>query len=183
VLALDLLPAMIAGIVLSILYMVYRFSFPGRAVLGRVAASGDYETMSWAYGQRSGTTNSEAKPVPGVIVYRFSTPLIFSNAEAFKSTGEALLIKAAAEGALPHTLVVDFEEISFVDTTGAAALTDFLAYAQRYGVDLKLARVHSGAHHMLQVTGVMDEIGEHRIHHTVRKAVDAATASAASNET
>ena len=85
VLALDLLPAMIAGIVLSILYMIYRISFPGRAVLGRVAATGDYEAISWQYGRRSGTTDSEAQPVPGIIVYRFGAPLIFSNAESFKT--------------------------------------------------------------------------------------------------
>jgi anti-anti-sigma regulatory factor len=65
-------------------------------------------------------------------------------------------------------VVIDFEEVVYVDTTGAAALTGFFAYAQRYGVELSLARVHSGAHRLLQVTCVMDEIGEHRIHHTVR---------------
>ena len=40
VLALDLLPAMIAGIVLSIVYMHLSVSFPGRAVLGRVGRDG-----------------------------------------------------------------------------------------------------------------------------------------------
>ncbi len=179
VLALDLLPAMIAGIVLSILYMVYRISFPGRAVLGRNDASGDYEAMSWQYGQRRGTTDSEAKPVPGLIVYRLSGPLIFSSADAFKSTGESLLIEAGAKGALPHTVVIDFEETVYVDTSGAAALTDFFAYAQRYGIELSLARVHSGTHRLLQLTGAMDEIGEHRIYDTVRNAVDAATSSTA----
>jgi anti-anti-sigma regulatory factor len=89
-----------------------------------------------------------------------------------------MLLSTGAEGELPHTVVIDFEEVVYVDTTGAAALTGFFAYAQRYGVELSLARVHSGAHRLLQVTGVMDEIGEHRIHHTVRNAVDAATASA-----
>ena len=84
VLPLDLLPAMIVGIVLSIIYMIYRISFPGRAVLGRVDENGDYEAITWQYGQRSGTTHSNAEPVPGVIVYRFGSPLIFSNAEAFK---------------------------------------------------------------------------------------------------
>ena len=34
VLAFDLLPAMITGVVLSVVYMVYRVSFPGRALLG-----------------------------------------------------------------------------------------------------------------------------------------------------
>jgi SulP family sulfate permease len=177
VLALDLLPAMITGIVLTVLYVVYRVSFPGRAVLGRDESTGDYEAISWQYGRRRGTTHSEAKPVPGVIVYRLSGPLIFSSAEAFKSTGESLLIKAGAEGALPNTVVVDFEEVVFVDTTGAAALADFFAYAQRYGVELSLARVHSGTRRMLQLTGVLDEIGEHRIYDTVRHAVDAATSS------
>jgi high affinity sulfate transporter 1 len=179
VLALDLLPAMIVGIVLSIIYIIYRISFPGRAVLGQVADTGDFEVIAWQYGQRSGTTDSEALAVPGVIVYRFGSPLIFANAEAFKKTGEALLIQAAGEGDLPHTVVIDFEEIVYVDDTGAAALTDFFNYAQRYGVDLALARVHSGAHELLKLAGVVEEIGEKRFYDTVRNAVSAATASAA----
>jgi high affinity sulfate transporter 1 len=179
VLAFDLLPAMIVGILLSIIYIVYWISFPGRAVLGRVAATGDFETISWAYGQRSGTTHSQAQAVPGVLVYRLSSPLIFANAEAFKNTGEALLIQAGAKGSLPHTVVIDFEEIFLVDYSGAAALTDFFDYAQRYGVDLMLARVHSVSHALLKTAGVIDKIGEQRIHDTVRNAVDAASSSAA----
>jgi MFS superfamily sulfate permease-like transporter len=177
VLALDLLPAMILGIVLSIIYIIYRISFPGRAVMGQVPATGDFEVISWAYGRRSATTNSEAKPVPGVIVYRLASPLISANAEPFKKTGEELLIKAAAEGELPHTMVMDFEEILFVDSTGAEALTDFFNYAQRYGVDVSLARVHSGAHELLKTAGVMEEIGEQHIYDTIREAVQAATST------
>jgi high affinity sulfate transporter 1 len=177
VLALDLLPAMIVGIVLSIIYIIYRISFPGRAVMGQVPATGDFEVISWAYGRRSATTHSEAKPVPGVIVYRLASPLISANAEPFKKTGEELLIKAAAEGELPHTMVIDFEEIIFVDSTGAEALTDFFNYAQRYGVDVSLARVHSGAHELLKTAGVMEEIGEQHIYDTIREAVQAATST------
>jgi hypothetical protein len=55
-----------------------------------------------------------------------------------------------------------------------AAVTDLLNYTQRYGVELALARVHSGTHKLLQLAGVMDEIGEQRIYTTVRSAVDAA---------
>jgi high affinity sulfate transporter 1 len=174
VLALDLLPAMVAGIVLSIIYMVYRVSFPARQTLGRLPDSGDYVTKRWLYGRRHGEANPEAETEPGVIVYRFSAPLIFSNADAFKTTGETLLIEAAAKGPLPHTIVIDFEEVFEVDDTGAAAITGLFEYAQRYGVDLSLARVHSGTHKILRLSGVMDEIGEHRIFDTVRNAVSAA---------
>lgn len=175
VLLLDLLPAMIVGIVLSVIYMIFRVSFPGRAMLGRVEETGDYEAIAWEYGQHSGTTHSDAQPVPGVIVYRFGSPLIFSNAEAFKDTGKALLIQAAEKDDLPNCLVIDFEEVTFVDATGAAAVSDLFAYLQRYDVELLLARVHSVTHQLLQVAGVLDEIGEGRIYTTVRKAVEAAT--------
>ena len=109
-----------------------------------------------------------------MIVYHFAAPLIFANAEPFKKTGEALLIKAGADGKLPHTVVIDFEEVFFVDDTGASALTDFFDYAQRYGVELSLARVHSGCHKLLKMAGVIEKIGEERIYDTVRNAVDAA---------
>lgn len=177
VLALDLLPAMIAGIVLSIVYLVYKISFPSRAVLGRVAATGDYEQISWQFTHESGTAHPEAQPVPGVIVYRFAAPLIFSNAEAFKDAGKTLLIEAGAKGPLPGTMVIDCEEMLSVDTSGAAALSELLEYAQRYGVELALARVHSQAKELMKLAGVVEEIGEHRIHDTVRDAVDAATAA------
>jgi MFS superfamily sulfate permease-like transporter len=177
VLALDLLPAMLVGIVLSILYMVYRVSFPGREVLGRVPDTGDFVVRKWLYGRRGGEAHPEAEAVPGVIVYRFSAPLIFSNAGAFKETGERLLIDAAAKGQLPQTLVVDFEEVFLVDATGAAAITSLLEYVQRYGVDLVLARVHDGTHELLRLSGVMEEIGEHRIYDTVRNAIAAVTSS------
>ena len=176
VLALDLLPAMVAGIVLSIVYMVYRVSFPGREILGRVPESGDFVVKRWLYGRRHGEAHPEAELVPGVIVFRFSAPLVFSNSTAFTTTGEGLLIEAAVEGPLPHTMVVDFEEVFLIDDTGAAAITSLFEYAHRYGVELALARVHSGTHELLRLSGVMDEIGEHRIYDTVRNAVMAATA-------
>jgi high affinity sulfate transporter 1 len=175
VLALDLLPAMIAGIIFSIVYMVYRVSFPGREVLGRMPSTGDFVVKRWLYGRRQGEAHPQAEKVQGVIVYRFSAPLIFSNANAFTQSGEGILIEAATRGPLPSTLVVDFEEVFLVDETGAAAVTGLYEYAGRYGVELSLARVHSGTHELLKLAGVVEEIGEHRIFDTVRDAVSAAT--------
>jgi len=173
VLLTDLLPAMIFGIVISIVYMVYRVSFPGREILGRVPETGDFVVTDWVYGRRKGSVHPEAQTVPGIIVYRFSGPLVFSNATAFTNTGEQLLIDAAAEGSLPHSLVIDFEEVFLVDDTGAEAITGLYHYARRYGVELALARVHAGTHEILELSGVTDEIGDHRFYDTVRDAVDA----------
>ena len=50
VLFLDLLPALVVGIVMSVVYMIYRVSFPGRAVMGRVEETGNFEAIAWQYG-------------------------------------------------------------------------------------------------------------------------------------
>jgi SulP family sulfate permease len=131
--------------------------------------------MSWQYGRRIGKGNPDAHPVPGVIVYRFQAPLIFSNAEAFKASGKDLLIKAGSEGPMPTTLVIDCEAVVYVDYTGSAALTGLLSFAQRSGTDLALARLHANARKLLELAGAMDEIGDQRVYDTVRHAVDAAT--------
>jgi sulfate permease, SulP family len=175
VLAWNLLPAMITGIILSVIYLVYKVSFPGRSVLGRVPATGDFETMHWKWSGHEGPGNPEAHAVPGVIVYRFNSPLVFSNSEAFKGGGEKILIEAASDGGLPKTLVVDCEEMFEVDTTGAAAVTSLLNYARRFNVDVALSRVHSDARQILESEGLIKELGEDHVYATVREAVNAVT--------
>ena len=81
------------------------------------------------------------------------------------------MIAAGADGTPPHTLVVDCEEIFYVDSTGAEALASLFEYAKRYGVGLKLAHVHSAMLHLLASTGVQEEIGEENLYSTVRAAV------------
>ena len=58
-----------------------------------------------------------------------------------------------------------------VDSTGAAAVTSLFDYAHRYGIELVLARPHSGTHELLQLAGVIDQLGEQRIHHSIHQAV------------
>jgi high affinity sulfate transporter 1 len=170
VLTLDLLPAMIIGIVMSLVYLVFRISFPTRAELGRDEA-GNYVANDWLAGARAGRAHPDAQPVPGSLIYRFSAPLIFSNAESFLQSGEDLLIKAAAEDRMPQALIVDMEEMIYMDTTGVEAVANLHDYVRRYGVTLKLARAHSATYSMLQASGLLEEIGPENVHATVDDAV------------
>jgi MFS superfamily sulfate permease-like transporter len=129
VLATDLLPAMILGIILSVIYLVYRVSFPGRAELGRDEKTGDFEALHWVSGTRQGQGNPGAREVSGVMLYRFDAPLVFSNAGAFKASGQQILIDTAARGPLPRTLVIDFEEVLCTDASGAESIRGLKRYA------------------------------------------------------
>lgn len=178
VLAFDLLPVMIAGIVLSIAYVIYRISFPGRArTRGRHGRLRD-DVLGVRPSPRPRQPGGPSRPRRDGLSVRRTADL--PQRRGVQRHRQTLLIKAGEEGGLPGTMVVDCEEVILVDTTGAAALTDLLAYAQRYGVELSLARVHPGAHELLKLTGTLGELGEHRIYDTVRHAVDAATAASPS---
>ena len=177
VLGFDLLPAMITGIVLSIIYLVYRVSFPARAELGRDSTTGDFRALGWVHGATLEKGDPDAEPIPGVIVYRFAAPLVFSTAQAFKGSAEQLLIDAGAKGPLPHTLIIDCEEMFYADVSGASALHGLKAFTDRYGVRIALARLHTHARQALTDDGVLAEIGADRVYPTVHAAVAAAASS------
>ena len=61
--------------------------------------------------------------------------------------------------------------------SGAGALRSLHNYAERYGVDISVARLHSTARETLAADGVLAEIGEDRIYDSVEAAVAAATPS------
>jgi sulfate permease, SulP family len=178
VLATDLLPAMILGIVLSIIYLIYRVSFPGRAELGRDEKTGDFEARHWMSGTKQGEGNPNARAVPGVMLYRFDAPLLFANAGAFKAAGQQILIDAAAKGPLPRALVIDFEEVFYTDASGAESIRSLKRYASRYDVDILIARLHAGARETLARDGVLAVIGEDHIYDSVHAAVAASNGRA-----
>jgi sulfate permease, SulP family len=177
VLATDLLPAMILGIILSIIYLIYRVSFPSRAELGRDEKTGDFEALHWMSGTKQGEGNPGARGVSGVMLYRFDAPLVFSNAGAFKASGQQILIDTAARGPLPPALVIDFEEVFYTDASGAESIRDLKRYASRYDVEILIARLHADAREILARDGVLAEIGEDHIYDSVHAAVAASNGS------
>jgi len=178
VLATDLLPAMILGIIFSVIYLIYKTSFPGRAELGRDEKTGDYEALHWISGTKQGKGNPNARAVSGIMLYRFDAPLVFSNADAFKASGQQILIDAAAKGPLPPALVIDFEEVFYTDASGAESIRGLKRYASRYDVDILIARLHADARKTLARDGVLAEIGEDHIYDSVQAAVAASNGAA-----
>jgi sulfate permease, SulP family len=177
VLATDLLPAMVLGIILSIIYLIYRVSFPSRAELGRDEKTGDFEALHWMSGTKQGAGNPGARGVSGVMLYRFDAPLVFSNADAFKASGQQILIDTAASGPLPPALVIDFEEVFYTDASGAESIRELKRYASRYDVEILIARLHADAREILARDGVLAEIGEDHIYDSVHAAVAASNGS------
>jgi anti-anti-sigma factor len=112
---------------------------------------------------------------PGVAVLRLDGGLFFATAEAFDER-----IRDLITGDQPLTaLVLDLEGVGFIDSQGAAKLTEIADLTAAEGVTLRLARVKPQVLAVLDAQGVIDEIGADRVHGNVHRAVEAQLAGSA----
>lgn len=163
VLALDTLPAIILGVIVSLGVVVYHLSFPQTSELRR-----DRATMAF----ESSRVHPDAEQIPGVVVYRFESPLIYANAGAF-ADGARDLVDAADPPA--RVLVVDCEVMFGIDYTGTEALAGLIEDMREGDVEVRLARVHAaGVLARLRTSGVLEKLGEDKVFAHVEQAVEAA---------
>ncbi|MDH3755860.1 MAG: SulP family inorganic anion transporter, partial [Acidimicrobiia bacterium] len=165
VVLIDILQGIIIGVVLSLLALIYRASFPQGSELGRIETDdGLHEFVGVDF-------NPEAETLTGLVVYRQTGSLIFSNADAFSKQARELLWQRTDPRA--EVLVVDCEQIADLDVSGAEELIALFEELQDADVEMWLARLHGDALVTAQKAGVIDALGEDRLLPNVRAGGDA----------
>jgi len=159
VMVFDTLPGLFIGISVSLVLLLYRTSRPRVATLGKLpGSSGHYDDIE--------RHPQDATP-EGVAVLRVEAGLFFANAEWVRSR-----IRAAAEQERIHAVVLDAENIPFVDVSAVEMLDELSRDLEGHGVRLLIAR------DVGQVRDVMRRASEEpalqRVYPSVQAAVDAA---------
>jgi SulP family sulfate permease len=162
VVLIDILQGIIVGVVLSLLALIYRASFPQGSELGRIESGDGLEEFV------SIDVHPEAETMTGVVVYRQTGSLIFSNAEAFSSEVRELLWKRTDPTA--ELVIVDCEQIADLDVSGAEEIISLFEELQEAEVDLWLTRLHGDAQITAEKAGVLETLGGDRVLPTVRAA-------------
>jgi high affinity sulfate transporter 1 len=157
VLALDTLPAIALGVIISLVLLIYHMSFPNTAELRRDQETGSFESRVF---------HEDAEPVPGVVVYRFEAPLIYANAGSF---GDAARDPVDAADPSPQLLVVDCEEMFTIDYTGTQALEGLVEDMRERDIEVRLARVQHRVLERLRTSGVLGNLGEERLFRRVER--------------
>ena len=146
---------------LSILDLLRRIARPHDAVLGFApGVAGMHDVDDYP----------EATQVPGLVVYRYDSPLFFADADNFRRRA----LEAVDQGAGPaRWLVLNAEANIEIDSTAVEALEDLRSDLERRGVTLALARVKYEVHQSLQKAGFLDRLGPDRVFATLPTAVAA----------
>jgi high affinity sulfate transporter 1 len=111
VLALGIMEGILIGVVFSLILLLRALAFPPTAVLGRTPDGSWHDTAH----------RTDAVPVPGLLVYRFSAPLFFANCSLFRDRIEALIDMAPQP---VRGVVVDGGAIHDVDLMACEMLVE-----------------------------------------------------------
>uniref|UniRef100_A0A8C3ULX2 Sulfate transporter n=1 Tax=Catharus ustulatus TaxID=91951 RepID=A0A8C3ULX2_CATUS len=188
---------LLVGVCFSMLCVIFRTQRPEAPLLGWVAESETYESLS-AY------KNLQTKP--GVVVFRFEAPLYYINKECFKSTlykqtgvnpvwvkaarkkAEKRMLKEKEAGSgdkqssIPvdlglepvgfHTIVIDCCAVQFLDTAGIRTLQEVCKDYGDIDVLVLLAQCNPSVRSSLLRGELFKEGEEHLLFHSVHQAVD-----------
>jgi high affinity sulfate transporter 1 len=161
VLGLGVLYGVLAAIALSILDLLRRVAHAHDSVLGFVPGiPGMHDVEDYP----------EAKPVPGLVIYRYDAPLCFANAQDFRRRALAAVEQSCAP---VEWFVLNAEANVEVDLTALDAMDHLREELSRRGVVFAMARVKQDLRDSLAAAGLLTKIGEDRIYMTLPTAVQA----------
>ncbi len=160
VLVMNILYGVLFAIGVSVADLLRRVARPHDAILGRVQGlAGMHDVDDYP----------TARTIPGLVVYRYDSPLFFANAEDFKRRAMA----AADEAECPRWFVLNVEANMQVDITGLDAVEWLRSALERRGIVLAMARVKQDLRDDLKAYGLADSIGETHLFPTLPTAVSA----------
>ncbi|MGV8908626.1 MAG: SulP family inorganic anion transporter [Propionicimonas sp.] len=159
VLSTGLLVGIGIAVGLSLLDLIRRIAHPHDGILGYVPGlAGMHDVDDYAL----------ATQVPGLVVYRYDSPLFFANSDDF--LGRAMAAVARAEPK-PLWFVLNAEANVEVDLTAADTLEQLRATLADAGVVFAMARVKQDLRSQLEAAGFVDAVGEEHIFATLPTAV------------
>ncbi len=143
---------------LSILVLLFLSSRPSDAVLGRLQGMPGFVDLA---------THEGAVSLPGLLLYRFTAPVVFYNAAYFRRR------VLAVTGATSHfsILILDAAPIVHLDSTGADTIGVLADQLGERGVRLVLGGIQPRVELMLERSGVLARLGPGAVFPTLRAAV------------
>jgi SulP family sulfate permease len=160
VLAAGVIPGILIGVALSLLGLINRVSSPHDAILSAVPGHGFHDL-----GDLAQTTT-----IPGLIAYRFYSPLLFPNAGHFVARVRAIV---ASSRTPIRWFLLDAQAITDIDVTAAEALHGLNGELRQQGIALKIAHANPPLRKILEKIGFAREISDESFYPSVHECIDA----------
>jgi high affinity sulfate transporter 1 len=165
VLIFGIMEGVLLGVAVSLLVLIRRVTRPGTAIIGRMPDQESYRNIEFY---------PEVETVPGLLIYRFDSALIFTNAEFFeKDIRRHVDEQSAATGVPVQKVLINAETMNDIDTTGMDYLIDLVESLEKDSIDLALAKVRDPLRDRMRLSGAEEAIGADSFYASVSEGVQA----------
>jgi MFS superfamily sulfate permease-like transporter len=158
VIGVDLLTGVLVAVGLSMLITLGRAARPHDAILGEGAGLDGWIDVD----------DEDARPLSGLLVYRFDGPLFFANGEYFLERVRAAIDANPGE---ETSVVLDMEGVGSVDTTAVDHLAELVIELEDRDIVVSLARANRKVLDFLTRAGLIARLGPDRVFPTINSAV------------
>ena len=157
---LGVLAGIAIAVGLSILNVFRRAWWPYTTELGQVEGLDGYHDVR---------SHLDARQLPGLVIYRFDSPLFFANATTFRDE----IRRLARSDPRPTWIVIAAEPMTDVDTTASDMLEDLDEALNAQGISLVFAELKDSAQHKIERYGLTRTIDPHHFYPTLESAIAA----------
>jgi high affinity sulfate transporter 1 len=165
VLLLGIMQGVLLGVAISLLVLIRWVTRPGTAIIGRMPDKDSYRDIE---------LYPQVETVPGLLIYRFDSALIFTNADFFeKEIRRHISEQNAATGVPVQRVLINAETMNDIDTTGTDQLTHLYESLEQDGIDLAFAKVKDPVRDRMRRSGAEEVIGADNFHASVSEGVRA----------
>ena len=147
VLVLGILKGVMLAAVVSLLLLIRRAARPHVAFLGRIPGFRGLSDMA---------RNPDNEPVPGALVFRVESALLYFNVE---HVHETVWTKVRSSPAPVRLVVCDLSATPNVDVAGARMLAKLHGALQSAGIAFRLAGAHAAVRDLLRAEGLEERAG------------------------
>lgn len=164
VLVFGILNGVLLAVALSVAEMLRRVARPHDAVMGFVPGlAGMHDIKDYP----------DHTTVPGLVIFRYDSPLFFANADDFRDSALEAVDDAEIDGQLPVAwLLLNMEANVEVDITAMYALEALRSELVRRNIVLALTRVKHDLRMPLDSFGLSKKIGADHIYLTLPTAIE-----------
>lgn len=147
VLCSGLLRGVMLGVIISILMLLRRASRPNVALLGRIPGTRRFSDIE---------RHPENEHVPGVLIFRVESSLLYFNVEHVRDT---VVAKLSASPEPVRLVLSDLSNAPFVDLAGAEMLNELQRELAAQGIEFRIVEAHSSVRDLLRVEGLEEKVG------------------------
>ena len=159
VIVLGVLPGIVIAIALAVLLFFRRSWQPHGAVIGEVEGLGGWHDIE---------RYPDAREPPGIVVYRWESPLFFANSSAFRTQVRQVVRERHATW-----VVVQCEAITDVDVSAAKMLEQLDQELNAAGVHMAFAEMRTRLQDLVRRYGLYETIDRDRFYPTLEAAIAA----------